>query len=402
MSKPIVVVELSHSAVKVLIGYELSNQPIVLYASKTPLRGAISEGHIVNAPLLVGAVKKALDEAAQRTKLPIKEIVLALPSNGQQIFQANRSSTVVSPAARVEQIDVKNVINIIRRDAQLEGTTIVGIIPDLYALEDGKRFIEPPIGYTSPTLTIQAKIHLLPTKLCDEYANVIEEAGYQLVKAFLDTYAVSELFKSYPNVPNKYILADLGAQKSSLSLIANDSLFGTIILNKGGDDLISHIQKTFNLDAKLAEELIIKYGYDARVLNYQTKIADGVSSTNIKQPIYVDTLGEAITSWLSEYISLFHVGLKQLIAEQGGNEALGDYPLVIIGGLADLNGFTTYFYEHETKENVSFITPTSFGARNGTYAVTLGLIKAYTRYKNEIGDEHVKVTNISRNNEPRI
>ena len=63
MSKPIVVVELSHSAVKVLIGYELSNQPIVLYASKTPLRGAISEGHIVNAPLLVGAVKKALDEA---------------------------------------------------------------------------------------------------------------------------------------------------------------------------------------------------------------------------------------------------------------------------------------------------------------------------------------------------
>lgn len=58
MNKPIVAVELSHSAVKVTIGYTLDNQPLVLYAAYHPLRGAIENGHISNPSLLSGALKK--------------------------------------------------------------------------------------------------------------------------------------------------------------------------------------------------------------------------------------------------------------------------------------------------------------------------------------------------------
>lgn len=55
-----------------------------------------------------------------------------------------------------------------------------------------------------------------------------------------------------------------------------------------------------------------------------------------------------------------------------------------------------YMSTHITNKDVIFITPRTFGARHGRYNVTLGLIKAYSRYKVEIGDEINKVTHISR------
>lgn len=396
MNKPIVAVELSHSAVKVTIGYTLDNQPLVLYAAYHPLRGAIENGHISNPSLLSGALKKALQEAEQKTNYKIFDIVLALPAVGMQVFQANRSSTVVATSGKIETIDVKNVVNIMRRDAQVENTTIVGIIPDLYSLDDGKKFVEPPLGYVSGTLSIHAKIHLLPTDLCNEYAHIVEAAGYKLAKGFVGQYAYAEFLNSYANLPDGYIAVDAGAKQTKLSLIAYKALYGTVTVDIGGDDLINEVKDAFNLDTKQAEALIIKYGYYPNQTGYEAKITDYVNEAGITVPLFIRNLATVIENWLEKYREIIDVGLQQLVTEQGDNTDLLKYPLVFSGGLAELNGMKDYMSTHITNKDVIFITPRTFGARHGRYNVTLGLIKAYSRYKVEIGDEINKVTYISR------
>ncbi|MFA6942511.1 MAG: hypothetical protein WCQ71_01495 [Bacilli bacterium] len=395
MNKPIVAIEISHRAVKLVVGYVLDNQPVVLHTGFQLIPNALRSGEIVDAPLVSEAIKSLVAAIPSNILLKPEDAILALPSIGLQVFQAERSSTVVSPVGKVEQIDVKNVINIIRKDANVDNATVVSIVPELYVLEKGQEFARAPIGMDSASLSITAKIHILPTHICDCYSDVVNGSGIKVRKAFAETYALSKLYANYHNLPDQYLLIDMGEEKTTASLIAGGKLFASTYVMKGGKNLASLVAERLGLSLKDAQRIIENYGRDKTVCSLKAKIASTSAFDQVARAIYLNDLSDVIDQWLVAYYGDINRTIRQLVNEQN-NSRINEYPLVFTGGMIHINGLQAAFNQQYSDRQIIFKQPETFGARNGGMSVVLGLLSAYDHYTSEIGDEKTRVASVTR------
>ncbi|HPK29231.1 MAG TPA: hypothetical protein PLQ55_04535 [Bacilli bacterium] len=85
--------EISASAVKLVVGYELEGSPYVLYANKVALSQAISAGEIVAPDQVINAIKVLAADAREALGETISEVVLALPTIDFEVFRGNKRQT---------------------------------------------------------------------------------------------------------------------------------------------------------------------------------------------------------------------------------------------------------------------------------------------------------------------
>ncbi|MBO4541297.1 MAG: hypothetical protein J5736_04905, partial [Bacilli bacterium] len=134
MDKPLACLEISTEAVKMLIGYELSGQPIVLYSKEVPCHCVSADGSIQDKQALAKALSQfhEIEDENAKIRVGVLEVYLLLPSIGLNVYTNRKASTVVSPEYRVGKIDVNNVISQIVKETPPPGNDIVDIIPDQF------------------------------------------------------------------------------------------------------------------------------------------------------------------------------------------------------------------------------------------------------------------------------
>ena len=119
MKKPLAIIEISSTKVKLLVGCMVNETPIVVYRATREIPGVFENGNLVNRDKLISVLstlKNIRDESA-RMEISINEVNLVLPINGLAIYQTRKTTTTVTrESGRVEQIDIENVINQVKNE----------------------------------------------------------------------------------------------------------------------------------------------------------------------------------------------------------------------------------------------------------------------------------------------
>jgi hypothetical protein len=76
--------------------------------------------------------------------------------------------------------------------------------------------------------------------------------------------------------------------------------------------------------------------------------------------------------------------------------SLNKYPLLFVGGGSSIYNFEEIIASDHTFADKYIVKLDTLGARDLTYAVNLGLIKAYTKYTQDIGDERTSIGTLTR------
>ncbi len=394
--KPVAVLEITSSSLRLLVGYVLEDKVYVVYALNVKTPPCISNGRIVDDITLINEIKKIsnIEDSNAKLKIKISDVVLILPPYGLEIYQTKQVTNVINEDGKVGNIDIRNLHSLISKEKLSHNSDLVDIIPEQFVLDEERIFKRPPIGEKSDTVTILAMVHALPRDLVNSYINVVKSAGINVRRVIVSSQGACEYLSDYQEVPNDYFLVDIGAKMTTVSFIGKKQLFGSTFFSWGSDNINEQIVEQFHCNKADASKFKKLYGYDTQPLafsptvyleeNEQGKIKHDVSELNQIIKGQMDIFVNKLTTAISELLNGYDPNFKKLDA-------------VFIGGGSLLRGLKKYVEHKIDCEHIIMVEPKTLGARNPAYFNLLGVLKAQDKYQGGYDDMHPRISQVSRN-----
>lgn len=393
MEKTINTLEISASAVKLVVGYELDGEPYVVYANNVPLSQAIAHGEIISPDQVVKAIKFLTNDANEVLGSEIIEVVLALPTLDFEVFRGSQTTNTL--ASKIDRIDIKNIMALFRKNRVDPDKVIVAILPQVFEIDNAQTYRFLPLGEVSNTLKVEAFLHVLPLWIHNSYFEVATNAGLKVLKVYADKYALTELLNSPDSATNSYFLVDFGAKTTSITFVSNHNIFFSFPLSIGSDDLTYLLAQKYGLELTVADRLKKEFGLDHRNVSERYPLASGVSEEGREVSVALNDIYSTAKEFLLDHLSRVINEIK-IIGKSRNIGNLNKYPLLFVGGGSSIYNYEEVIASDRTFPDKYIIKLDTIGARSLTYAVNLGLIKAYTKYSQDIGDERTSVGPLTR------
>ena len=398
MEKPIAAIELGSKKLKLVVGYEIDGKVYVLYTLVKPYGHAIEAGAFVDPNKVsqtIESVREFTDPSA-KLKLNITDVLLCIPPYGLGIYQTRQVTTVVTEDSKISNLDIKNIYALIRNSAYpLNDKALVDVIPESFTLDHGRIFARPPLGESSSTLTVSAKVQTLPKLLVDNYQNVLSNGGMISRRNVIAPLAATELIASYGDLPSNYILVDIGSSVTTVSFVGNNALYGSTHFNWGGDNITEKIIESFNINEADAEKYKIMYGIDNREMNFKAPICTTDDGTGHEVHHMNDELNAIIKGELDIFVNYLNDAVNAVVSQH--DKSYRNFPMLLVGGGAELTGLVNYITPKVLSETVQVVSSRTLGARNPTFFNCLGMILTHSKYLNLNDEAHPKVGQVTRN-----
>lgn len=398
MEKPIAAIELSSKKLKLVVGYEIDGKVYVLYTLIKPYGHAIEAGQFVDPNRVsqtISSVREFTDPAA-KLKLNISDVLLCVPPYGLGVYQTRQVTTVVTEDSKISNLDIKNIYSLIRNSAYpLNDKALVDVIPESFTLDQGRIFARPPLGESSNTLTVSAKVQTLPASLVESYQNVLLNGGMVSRRNVVSSLAATELVCSFEDMPKSFILVDIGSNVTTVSFVGNKALYGSTFFNWGGDNITEKIIESFNINEADAEKYKIMYGIDNREMNFKAPICTTDDGNGQEVHHFNSELNEIIKGELDVFVNYLNDAVTNVVSQH--DKSYRSFPMILIGGGSQLNGLVPYITPKVMSETVTVVAPKTLGARNPTFFNCLGMILTHSKYLNLNDESHPKVGQVTRN-----
>ena len=396
MEKAVAAIEFGSKKLKLVVGYELNGKVYVVYALTKSYGHIVEAGSIIDQAKLAQAISdvRQFSDPSAKLKVSISEALLALPPFGLEIFDTNQTTTVLDETGKIGSFDIKNIYALIKNGALPLENQLIDVAPQRYVLDQGRSFLRPPLNETSNTLTVFAKVHTLPKRIGGEYKAAMTAGGLNIRRSVIAPFGACELLGTYEDVPNDYLLVDIGSNITTVSLVGEKELYASRFFEWGGDRITERIIESFNINESDAEKYKITYGIDKREMNFKAPICitDDGEGNQIKH--YTDELNTIIKGELDIFLKQLNSAIDELLKPY--DNSAKQLPMILIGGGAKLNGLIEYIEPKLQNETVRMVAPRSLGARNPTFTNCLGMILANAKYPNVHDETHQKVGQLNR------
>ena len=397
MDKPVAAIEFASKCLKIVVGYELEGKIYVLYAFTKPYGHAIEAGNIQDPSSIVRSVSdvKRFSDPYARLTISFNDALLALPPYGLQVYQTSDVTTIVSDDGKITNLDIRNIYAIVKRNAAgHQFDELIDIIPERYILDQGRVFVNPPLGETSNTLTIDSKIHMLPKRIADTYQHALNDGGVATKRASVAPFAACELLGTYEGVPEDYLLVDIGSHMTTVSFVGSKSLYCSFFFEWGGDRITDRIIERFNINESEAEKIKRTYGLDRREMSFKAPVCttDDGNGREIKH--YTDELNVIIKQELDSFTKELNAAIDKIFEKY--DPSMKNIPMILVGGGSLLNGLKEYLEPKVPSDYVKVVLPQSLGARNPTYLNCLGMILINSRYPGIYDEAHPRIAPVTR------
>lgn len=389
MDKAINTLEIGQSGVKLVIGYQIEQKPVVLYANVFSYENAIRNGEIIEPTLVTNAIKALVEDAKVNLGTNIEDVVLALPAIDLDIYAGHNQTNLVG--SKVDKIDITNLTSQFRKSKIDPQKQIISIVPISFKTDTGRVYTRAPLGEPTSLLELEAFFHVLPLWIYNSYLKVVENAGLRILKTFVEAYALGELYGSQKHINPNFIVVDLAGERTTVSFFGNGRLFFSKHFRLGGQQLTEKIARAFDLNVKDAEVLKKTYGYDINPI----KTLFNLNPSSIGKKVTIRDLEKVIKEYLDEHQRNLEDTFA-ILAQSQKLKNFESFQIILTGGASKLYGYPQYLASHAGNNKYIFAHANIIGARQPEYTTCLGLIKAYTRYALEIGDEQTPVGPLSR------
>ena len=390
------VLDIGSGATKLVAGYVLERQPIVIEALSAFLSNQIENGRIRDISASADIIKKLLMRMEKSVNQKIESVFLALPSNGLQVFQATKTMNIVSPQSKISQIDLNNLSILFKREKPDDNHAHAGIVPEVFELDDDRLFDTTPLGETSDYITLTANVLFTDKVLQEDYRALCEQAGVKIRRVVVDAHAITELLALDESAADEYVLIDIGAGVTSLAFIGGHRLLGATHFDMGANHLIEQVALGLNIGRDEAMRLVIDFGYDARDNYFDGIVYQRQSAEAEGDSIHQSDLNRIIEAYFQTWSDELHRYVGQLGRQIDNSLNLSIFNWIIVGGGTRLLGFDALlsrFGQHEQYKRPSLNV---MGARHSNYFTAIGVLYVANKYATMSEEKHIQVTSVER------
>lgn len=359
--------DIGTSSVKVLVAEYTDNEMNVIGVSSVKSAG-VKDGIIVNIDVAAGAIKKALEQAEEKSGIRIDRVNVGLPANLLQIEPTQGMIPVTTDSQEITDLDVENVVKSALTKSMTPEREVISFIPEEFVV-DGFQGIKDPRGMMGIRLEMRGMLYTGPRTILHNLRKTVERAGVQVENIVISPLALTRSVLNEGEREFGATVIDLGGGQTTVAVMRNQELQYTNIYQEGGDYITKDISKVLTTSQSIAENLKFNYG-----IAYPQDASD-------KEKFTVEVIGEStpveVTErYLSEVISARLRQIFDRVRQDLERTRALDLPggVVLVGGGAILPGIAELAQE-VLGANTKIFVPNQIGIRNPAFASVISFVE---------------------------
>lgn len=359
--------DIGTSSVKVLVAEYTENEMNVIGVSSVKSAG-VKDGIIVNIEVAAGAIKKALEQAEEKSGIRIDRVNVGLPANLLQIEPTQGMIPVTTDSQEITDLDVENVVKSALTKSMTPEREVISFIPEEFVV-DGFQGIKDPRGMMGIRLEMRGMLYTGPRTILHNLRKTVERAGVQVENIVISPLALTRSVLNEGEREFGATVIDLGGGQTTVAVMRGQELQYTNIYQEGGDYITKDISKVLTTSQSIAENLKYNYG-----IAYPQDASD-------KEKFSVEVIGEnapveVTERYLSEVISARLRQIFDRVKQDLERTRALDLPggVVLVGGGAILPGIVELAQE-VLGANTKLFVPNQIGIRNPAFASVISLVE---------------------------
>ena len=359
--------DIGTSSVKVLVAEYTDNEMNVIGVSSVKSAG-VKDGIIVNIDVAAGAIKKALEQAEERSGIRIDRVNVGLPANLLQIEPTQGMIPVTTDSQEITDLDVENVVKSALTKSMTPEREVISFIPEEFVV-DGFQGIKDPRGMMGIRLEMRGMLYTGPRTILHNLRKTVERAGVQVENIVISPLALTRSVLNEGEREFGATVIDLGGGQTTVAVMRNQELQYTNIYQEGGDYITKDISKVLTTSQSIAENLKFNYG-----IAYPQDASD-------KEKFTVEVIGEStpveVTErYLAEVVSARLRQIFDRVRQDLERTRALDLPggVVLVGGGAILPGIAELAQE-VLGANTKLFVPNQIGIRNPAFASVISFVE---------------------------
>ena len=359
--------DIGTSSVKVLVAEYTDNEMNVIGVSSVKSAG-VKDGIIVNIDVAAGAIKKALEQAEEKSGIRIDRVNVGLPANLLQIEPTQGMIPVTTDSQEITDLDVENVVKSALTKSMTPEREVISFIPEEFVV-DGFQGIKDPRGMMGIRLEMRGMLYTGPRTILHNLRKTVERAGVQVENIVISPLALTRSVLNEGEREFGATVIDLGGGQTTVAVMRNQELQYTNIYQEGGDYITKDISKVLTTSQSIAENLKFNYG-----IAYPQDASD-------KEKFTVEVIGEStpveVTErYLSEVVSARLRQIFDRVRQDLERTRALDLPggVVLVGGGAILPGIAELAQE-VLGANTKLFVPNQIGIRNPAFASVISFVE---------------------------
>ena len=366
MRKIIASLDIGSHTIKLVVGEIVKNKLNILACVDTPARG-IKKGFIVNPESAIEALEDVFKKGEEQIGLPIKKVIVSVPSNGIDCFLSEGYTSVTNPEKVITSNDLIRSLQAAVYNKVLDNQELVTILPTKFLVNDTV-VTDLPLGMKAEKLKVKAVVVTVPKKNVTPIIRCLEKIGVSVVDVTIGALGDYYEFKDNKNSSEVGAVINIGASKTTVSIFNKGIITASEIIDIGGDNIDYDLGYVYKINRK--DSLYIKENIALADKNMaqasESVIVEDKNGDKIKINQY--SASEIVMSRLEEILNLAKKQINLLTKKQISY-------IIITGGVTETTEFKDivgYIFKDATVGNVLEI-----GARCNKYATSVGLIKYY-------------------------
>ena len=366
MRKIIASLDIGSHTIKLVVGEVVKHKLNILACIDTPARG-IKKGFIVNPESAIEALADIFKKGEEQLGIPIKKVIVSIPSNGLNCFLSEGYTTISNPEKIVTSNDIVRSLQAAVYNKIMDNQELVSILPTKYLVNDTV-VSDSPLSMKAEKLKVKAVVVTVPKKNVTPIAKCLEKINVEVVDVTIGALGDYYEFKNSKNSGEVGALINIGASKTTVSIFNKGIITSSEIIDMGGDNIdydIGYVYKIGRKDALYIKENIALADKNVAQVN-ESIVVEDKNGDKIKINQY--GASEIVTSRLEEILNLAKKQINLLTKKEISY-------IIVTGGVTETTEFknvVNYIFKNAVVGEVLEI-----GARHNKFVTSVGLIKYY-------------------------
>lgn len=366
MRKIIASLDIGSHTIKLVVGEIVKHKLNILACIETPARG-IKKGFIVNPESAIEALADVFKKGEEQLGIPIKKVVVSIPSNGLNCFLSEGYTTISNLEKIVTSNDIVRSLQAAVYNKITDNQELVSILPTKYLVNDTV-VSDSPLSMKAEKLKVKAVVVTVPKKNVTPIIHCLEKIDVEVVDVTIGALGDYYEFKNSKNSTEVGALINIGASKTTVSIFNKGIITSSEVIDMGGDNIdydIGYVYKINRKDALYIKENIALADKNVAQVN-ESIVVEDKNGDKIKINQY--GASEIVTSRLEEILNLAKKQINLLTKKEISY-------IIVTGGVTETVEFknvVNYVFKNAVVGDVLEI-----GARHNKFVTGVGLIKYY-------------------------
>lgn len=318
MSEPVYIVGLDIGTTKIacMVGEKMPNGKIEIRGYGKADSTGVKRGMVINIEETVDAIKKAVAEASEQSKVDIKSVNVGIA--GHHIKSLQHRGVLIRENADVEISDQE--LDKLRLDMYKIGTApgeaIVNVIPQEYFIDGEYIGNLRPKGMLGNRLEANFHIIIGQTSAVKNIEKCIHYAGLEMENMILEPIASASAVLFEDEKEAGVAIVDIGGGTTDIAVFYDSIIYHTAVIPFGGNVITEDIRKGCSIIKKHAEEIKVKFGSAVAVENSDDEVVSipGIRGREAKE-ISFKNLASIIQARLEEIFDLVNFEIQKVNSE---------------------------------------------------------------------------------------